>query len=167
MRTKTSIAWGHLTKSYTSPHTILTPPPPLLSPPLLSATVTGNIAHMFVSPTTPVLGASGGICGLYGFLYILLRSAGRKSESTSVLKSMGYVLLMGYFYRSSVSNASHIGGFLGGAIAGWAWGPRFKKRYRSKRDPGDRGGRNRPAVVALAGGSEVRFWEGKGEGGVL
>jgi membrane associated rhomboid family serine protease len=120
---------------------------------------------MFASPTTPVLGASGGICGLYGFLYILLRSAGRKSESTSVLKSMGYVLLMGYFYRSSVSNASHIGGFLGGAIAGWAWGPRFKKRYRSKRDPGDRGGRNRPAVVALAGGSEVRVLGGEGGGG--
>ncbi|GMH54914.1 hypothetical protein TrRE_jg912, partial [Triparma retinervis] len=121
----------------------------------LLATVAGNIAHMFASPSTPVLGASGGICGLYGLLWCVLRSAGRKEESKGVLKSMGYVLLMGYFYRSSVSNASHIGGFVGGVAAGWAWGPRFKKRYRSKRDPGDRSsGRSRPAVVALAGGKE-------------
>ena len=68
---------------------------------------------------------------------------------------------MGYLYRG-VSNSSHIGGFIGGALVGWASGPRFRKSYRSKRDPGDtsgifsdRKGYN-PALRSIAGRMEVR-----------
>ena len=47
----------------------------------LISTLTGNVAHMMTTPSTPVLGASGGICGLYGILYVLFSSSNRKQEA--------------------------------------------------------------------------------------
>ena len=57
--------------------------------------IAGNLFHAAVSPSNPVLGASGGICGLYGLSYSLLTSARRPGEAQNLLKSMAYMLLYG------------------------------------------------------------------------
>uniref|UniRef100_A0A7S2QV26 Peptidase S54 rhomboid domain-containing protein n=1 Tax=Triparma pacifica TaxID=91992 RepID=A0A7S2QV26_9STRA len=126
----------------------------------LVSTIVGNIFHYFVSPSVPNLGASVGICGLHGILWVIYIQSRRSSDAKNVLMSTGLMLVFGYF-NPVVSNASHIGGFIGGAVMGWLSGPRFKKAYRSKRDPGDSSGffgdriDYNPALRTIAGRMEI------------
>lgn len=102
--------------------------------------VSGNIAHSLFSPATSAsLGASGGICGLIGVYFIMLRKVGRNRQSILVLKNMLFLLLFGILanspsnYLGSISNASHVGGFLAGCIFTVLFAPTYRSSYSAKR----------------------------------
>mmetsp|Transcript_26680 Transcript_26680/g.61381 ORF Transcript_26680/g.61381 Transcript_26680/m.61381 type:complete len:215 (-) Transcript_26680:78-722(-) len=92
----------------------------------LASAVAGNVAAWLLNPRGSCLGASGAICGIDGLAYLLLRRAGRKKEANNVLQGMLYLLLWG-MYSPRVSNAGHVGGFLGGLAVAALCGPRFEK----------------------------------------
>jgi len=100
----------------------------------LTSIVTGNFSHDIVTGGngTPCLGASGGICGLNGLLFTLLRKMDRDKESNVVLNNMFSMIIFG-FMSSRVSNAGHIGGFVAGMIMGHFFAPNFKKSWSAKR----------------------------------
>ncbi len=128
----------------------------LYSTTYLSSIVMGNVMRDYVSASTVgasqlVLGASGGICGLIGLLFAMLRKMGNGRESINVLKSMGILILFGSLV-DGVSNASHIGGFLWGAFMGTCFGPTYQKGYSSWRLSRDE---NEPSL-------EYRMAMGKG-----
>ena len=96
--------------------------------------ITGNMAH-FVSNNNAIsacLGASGGICGMNGLMFILYRKLKRSQQSWTIFRNMALLVLFG-FIDSGISNASHIGGFLGGALVGILCSPNFRKSYVAKR----------------------------------
>lgn len=96
------------------------------------AVVAGNIGHAFWSDGTPCVGASGGICGLYGLLYVALVQMGNSRAASQVLRGMGRILLAG-FLLSNISNASHVAGFLGGLTVGLLVGPTYQRSYAARR----------------------------------
>jgi membrane associated rhomboid family serine protease len=102
----------------------------------LVAIVTGNIGHSIVmAPTAPrtlCLGASGGICGLYGLMYVALTKMGQSRGALSILQNMALLFLFGFFIEA-ISNAGHIGGFIGGIIMGILCVPRYQKDYQMRR----------------------------------
>jgi len=104
----------------------------------LGAIIGGNLAHSYTSPSTEIgllgmaLGASGGICGLNGLMWVMLKRMGNKSSSGAVFSNMLWLVLFGYL-TEGISNAGHIGGFVGGAIIGFLFGPRFGSSYSMKR----------------------------------
>ena len=94
----------------------------------LSSIVAGNLFCDYVSSgadaSNLVLGASGGICGLNGLMFAMLRRMSNRRESTTVMKNMAFLLLFGHL-ADGISNASHIGGFFCGAIIGCLFGPTY------------------------------------------
>jgi hypothetical protein len=99
----------------------------------LTCIVMGNVVRDYMSSTsigysvsTLCLGASGGICGLNGLMFAMLKKMGNRSESVAVLKNMFFLLLFGQL-MDGVSNASHVGGFVWGVIVGWLFGPNYQK----------------------------------------
>jgi len=103
----------------------------------LASIVSGNIAHYVTSTSSSAsasacLGASGGICGLYGFLFIMYRKLNRSPQSWSVLRSMAFIFIFGAI-ADNISNASHFGGFIGGLLLGYLCSPNFRKSYVAKR----------------------------------
>jgi membrane associated rhomboid family serine protease len=102
----------------------------------LVAIVTGNIGHSIVmAPTAPktlCLGASGGICGLYGLMYVALTKMGQSRGALSILQNMALLFLFGFFIEA-ISNAGHVGGFIGGIIMGVLCVPRYQKDYQMRR----------------------------------
>ena len=107
---------------------------PLYLASFLASIVSGNVAHNVVTNGngSPCLGASGGICGLNGLLFSVLRKMGRDKESNVVLNNMFTLVIYGLM-SSRVSNAGHIGGFIAGALVGHLFGPNFRKSYVSRR----------------------------------
>mmetsp|Transcript_1653 Transcript_1653/g.4536 ORF Transcript_1653/g.4536 Transcript_1653/m.4536 type:complete len:423 (-) Transcript_1653:197-1465(-) len=107
---------------------------PLLLTAYFAAIVAGNIGHLFVQGglRSYALGASGGICGLYGLMFASLAKMGNRSSASSVLQGMGTIILAGLFIPN-VSNAGHIGGFIGGALVGYLSGPKYAKSYAMTR----------------------------------
>lgn len=90
----------------------------------------GGVASYAMSPS-PSVGASGAIFGLIGalavFFYIardILGDMGRQQ-----LQSMIFIivinLLIGFSAGGVIDNYAHIGGLIGGALAGWVLAPRF------------------------------------------
>ena len=94
-----SLLHGNLIHLYCNYSTISSVPnflkPSLYFLTFLAATVLGNLAHLSFS-SKPVLGASGGICGLYGCAYYVLRKNGKEREV-----SEGEML--GIFYLSGAA----------------------------------------------------------------
>jgi membrane associated rhomboid family serine protease len=110
---------------------------PLYLATYLSSILAGNFARDYFSSTamgasTLCLGASGGICGLNGLMFAMLRRMGNNRDSTLVLKDMAFLILFGQL-MDGVSNASHIGGFICGAAFGWLFGPNYSPGYSSWR----------------------------------
>ncbi len=110
---------------------------PLYLTTYLSSIVAGNIARDYFSSTAIAasslcLGASGGICGLNGLMFIMLRRMGNARASVSLLKDMAFLLLFGEL-MDGISNASHVGGFICGMLCGWAFGPNYSSGYSSWR----------------------------------
>lgn len=110
---------------------------PLYLSTYLVSVVASNLAHSYVVSSGPAaislcLGASGGICGLQGLLWIALRRMGNKTASRSVLTNMLWLFLFGAT-AEGISNAGHIGGFIGGTLVGWLFGPQYGSSYAMKR----------------------------------
>ena len=61
------------------------------------------------------IGASGGICGLYGLMLSSLMKMGNSDAAYYVLKQMVWLLAFGWLVPN-VSNAGHVGGFIGGYV---------------------------------------------------
>ena len=106
---------------------------PLYLTTFLVSIVTGNLGHTYTSSTgrsviTTCVGSSGGICGLNGLMYVLLQKMGNEKASTQVFTNMLFILLFGYL-ADGVSNAAHIGGFLGGCLMGILFGPTITTSY--------------------------------------
>jgi membrane associated rhomboid family serine protease len=95
--------------------------------------ISGNVWHVLSSlDNSSCLGASGGICGLYGLMFVSLIKMGNTQLGWRVLKSMGVLLLYGLVF-TNVSNAAHIGGFLGGIAMGLLCCPSYRKSYTMTR----------------------------------
>ncbi|KAL7527127.1 hypothetical protein ACHAWF_002046 [Thalassiosira exigua] len=106
----------------------------------LVAIVTGNIAHTLSSMSgraagSLCIGASGGICGLYGLMLASLMKMGNIDAVYSVAKQMVWLLAFG-FLVPNVSNAGHVGGFLGGWVVGYLFGPGYERSYSLNRSGG-------------------------------
>jgi membrane associated rhomboid family serine protease len=56
----------------------------------------GAFAHLAASPFRPALGASGGLMGLYGFLWAYHQRRGEASQAKALLQHMFWVLLYGF-----------------------------------------------------------------------
>jgi membrane associated rhomboid family serine protease len=95
--------------------------------------ISGNLWHALSALNNSLcLGASGGICGLYGLMFVSLIKMGNTQLGWRVLKSMGVLLLCGLVFEN-VSNAAHIGGFLGGIAMGFLCCPNYRKSYTMTR----------------------------------
>jgi len=109
----------------------------------LVAIVTGNIAQTLStvgdlsgrSASSLCIGASGGICGLYGLMLASLLKMGNADAAYYVMKHMVWLLLFG-FLVPIVSNAGHLGGFAGGFLIGFLFGPGYERSYTLNRVDG-------------------------------
>jgi rhomboid protease GluP len=91
-------------------------------------TVTGFLASFYLSPMTPSVGASAGICGLIGAM-IALGVRDRTSFGTEIRKFymrwVIYLLIFGLLsplLGLGVDNAAHFGGLTGGFLVGYVAG---------------------------------------------
>lgn len=103
----------------------------------LSSIVAGNFARDYFSTTsvgmsTLCFGASGGICGINGLMFAMLQKMGNTAASMNVLKNMLFIIAYGSAAKS-ISNASHIGGFVCGAFMGWLFGPNYSRGSSRRR----------------------------------
>ena len=103
----------------------------------LASVVAGNLAHSSVASSGPAalglcLGASSGICGLQGLMFIMLNRMGNKAASASIFKNMIWLIIFGSM-TPGISNAGHVGGFIAGALVGWLFGPQYGSSYQMKR----------------------------------
>lgn len=109
---------------------------PLFVTAYVGSIITGNIGYTWLTKhsfdASLCLGASGGICGLYGLMFIALAKMGNTRATAQVAQSMGFLFLYGLFIEN-VSNASHVGGFLGGVLIGLLCGPNYRKSYTLRR----------------------------------
>jgi membrane associated rhomboid family serine protease len=79
----------------------------------------GSFGAILVSPTTPTIGASGAVFGLLGAAFIMQRARGIDPMQSGI----GVVILLNLvlqFVIPGVSWGAHVGGLIGGGIAGWA-----------------------------------------------
>ena len=100
----------------------------------LVAVVAGNVGHAQLTPSANIacLGASGGICGLYGLMYACLVKMGNDRAASQVLRGMTRTLIAG-FLLTSISNAAHAAGFLAGIVMGILCGPSYRRSYSARR----------------------------------
>jgi rhomboid protease GluP len=98
--------------------------------------VAGNFMHFLqcASPwdRTLCLGASGGICGLYGLMYVEMTRMQSARGGRNLLRGMAILLLSG-LWLDNVSLAANVGGFLCGIVTGILCGPRYFKDYNMRR----------------------------------
>jgi hypothetical protein len=81
---------------------------------------------------TLCLGASGGICGLYGLMYVALTRMKSARGGRNLVRGMSVLLLSG-LWLDDVSLAANVGGFLCGIVIGILFGPRYFKDYSMRR----------------------------------
>jgi membrane associated rhomboid family serine protease len=100
----------------------------------LLAIVGGNYAHCMTDTMhhTLCLGASGGVCGLYGLMYVCLVRMGNHQAAWRVVRGMGILFLYGIF-MTNVSNAGHVGGFATGIVVALLSGPNYRTSYSLRR----------------------------------
>jgi membrane associated rhomboid family serine protease len=81
----------------------------------LIAALGGSVAVLLLSPTTPVLGASGAIFGLLGAFFVIQRKLGGNNLQIVIVIVLN--LAIGFFV-SGISWQAHVGGLVaGGAVA--------------------------------------------------
>jgi len=113
---------------------------PLYLTTYLLSVVGGNLGHTIGAGSSSLrdakqsmcVGASGGICGLYGLLYVSLLRMGNAGAASRVMKGMSILFLYGVV-NADVSNAAHIGGFVSGLVLGVLCGPSYQKSYALRR----------------------------------
>lgn len=107
---------------------------PIYGTTYLLSIVGGNILHSLTTTENMALclGSSGGICGLYGLMYVSLVRMGNQKAAWRVVQGMGFLLLWGLF-MTHVSNAGHVGGFLTGIALALISGPQYRSSYALRR----------------------------------
>ena len=108
---------------------------PLFLSTYLVSIITGNLGHSSWSiegMESFALGASGGICGLYGLLLVCLQRMGNQSAVAYVSRRMVFILCYGLL-GSNISTAAHVGGFLGGVVMAVLFGPTYRTSYSMRR----------------------------------
>ncbi|GAA3332313.1 rhomboid family intramembrane serine protease [Curtobacterium albidum] len=76
----------------------------------------GDVAVSFLTPGTPVVGASGAIFGLFAAFFIIQRSLGY--NAVQLLVVMGLNLLVGFLPGTNISWQAHVGGIVIGFLTG-------------------------------------------------
>jgi membrane associated rhomboid family serine protease len=79
----------------------------------------GSFGAILVSPTTLTLGASGAVFGLMGAAFLMQRARGIDPMQSGI----GVVIILNLvlqFLIPHVSWGAHVGGLIGGGLAGWA-----------------------------------------------
>jgi membrane associated rhomboid family serine protease len=82
----------------------------------LLSIVGGSIAFIVFDPAGAVVGASGGIFGLMGAYFIIIRAMGFRSSQMLVLIGLNVVI---GFTNPTTAITAHIGGLLAGAGIAW------------------------------------------------
>lgn len=73
----------------------------------------GSVACALLVPTTPVVGASGAIFGLFGALLVISRHLG--ADITSIAVVIGVNLVIGFIPGFGIAWQAHVGGLVAGA----------------------------------------------------
>lgn len=81
--------------------------------------VWGSFGALLLSPQSLTAGASGGIYGLMGAIFLVERAQGIPFRESPILWLLGINLLL-TFGLSGISIGGHVGGLVGGAAAAWA-----------------------------------------------
>jgi membrane associated rhomboid family serine protease len=79
----------------------------------------GSFGAILVSPNTLTVGASGAVFGLLGAAFIMQRARGIDPMQSGIGMVIGLNLVL-QFIIPNVSWGAHVGGLIGGGLAGWA-----------------------------------------------
>lgn len=80
----------------------------------------GSVAVLLLdSPITSVLGASGGVFGLMGAYFIILRSLGQSSRQMTAIIAIN--LVIGFVPGFNISWQAHVGGLVAGGLVALAY----------------------------------------------
>jgi membrane associated rhomboid family serine protease len=88
----------------------------------------GDLAVSWLTPATPVIGASGAIFGLFAAFFIIQRSLGYNSMQLLVV--MGLNLIVGFLPGTNISWQAHVGGIVLGFITGFVFSKTRNVRQR-------------------------------------
>ncbi|WP_229503607.1 rhomboid family intramembrane serine protease [Nesterenkonia sedimenti] len=94
---------------------------------LLLSAFGGSVAVMYWSdPLTPTVGASGAVFGLFGALFVLLRSSGSETGGVVALLAINMVFS---FLVPQISWQGHLGGLVTGAVVAtvYAYAPKRQR----------------------------------------
>lgn len=80
----------------------------------------GSLGSLVLEPTALSAGASGAIFGLLGALFLMFRAEGVPFSQSPLLNVLILNVII-TFVGSNISIGAHLGGLVGGAIAGWAF----------------------------------------------
>ena len=124
----------------------------------LLAGLCGTVAsYLLNDPQTFSVGASGGICGLLGFLFVLYaRNRAHLSRSFSWPLILGSISLIGLgVVIPNIDNAGHVGGFIGGLVLGALLAPSLGQP--NPPSPTLRAGGMASAAILLIGAAGALF----------
>jgi membrane associated rhomboid family serine protease len=85
----------------------------------LASLLAGSFGAILVQPTAATIGASGAVFGLMGAAFLMQRSRGIDPLRSGLGMLIGLNLVL-QFIIPGVSWGAHVGGLIGGGIAGWA-----------------------------------------------
>ena len=88
----------------------------------------GDLAVSWLSPATPVVGASGAVFGLFAAFFIIQRSLGY--NAVQLLVVMGLNLVVGFLPGTNVSWQAHVGGIVLGFVTGFVFSKTRNVRQR-------------------------------------
>jgi membrane associated rhomboid family serine protease len=109
----------------------------------------GSVAVLLLAPNSAVLGASGGIFGLMGAYFVILRSLGQRSGQMTGLIAIN--LIMGFLPGTNISWQAHVGGLVVGGLVAYVY-----SITRNTKDSGKQLG----LVLAIAGALVVAVFFG-------
>lgn len=84
----------------------------------ITALLAGSLGAMILDPSTPSAGASGAIFGLMGVALVIAKSRGL-DDAVKQIGGLIVINLVVTFGFSGISKGAHIGGLIGGALAGF------------------------------------------------
>jgi len=87
----------------------------------LTAILWGSMGALMQTTTAPVVGASGAVFGVVGATMVELRRRGLDPFSGGLGGLLILNLVIGFIPGSQIAWGGHIGGFIGGALAAWAF----------------------------------------------
>ena len=90
--------------------------------------LTGSLGVMIVSPTSPTVGASGAIFGLFGTAIVMGRNRGIDLMASGLLPTLLLNLGLTFFPGTHISVGGHVGGLIGGTITAIAIEELAKRR---------------------------------------